>query len=156
MNWLKRNAFPARDDPTPLKGAELKKPALENPVANGMWRRNIIWSGNLNSKTFCEALAFTNKVGELAEKLQHHPDIYLAWGEVKLTVWTHKIDGLTESDFIFAAKVKRASMKSESFTSCQVCFGSQEDLLRMRIRRRSCPLSKCSWMIRSKTSGEQE
>ena len=51
------------------------------------------------------ALAFTNQVGQLAESQNHHPDIYLAWGRVKLTLWTHKIDGLTESDFIFAAKV---------------------------------------------------
>ncbi|UCD78766.1 MAG: 4a-hydroxytetrahydrobiopterin dehydratase [Desulfobacterales bacterium] len=54
---------------------------------------------------FRQALAFTNQVGELAEAQGHHPDIYLAWGKVKLMVWTHKIDGLTESDFIFAAKV---------------------------------------------------
>jgi 4a-hydroxytetrahydrobiopterin dehydratase len=53
---------------------------------------------------FCEALAFTNRVGELAEEQGHHPDIHLAWGLVKLQVWTHKIDGLTESDFVFAAK----------------------------------------------------
>lgn len=54
---------------------------------------------------FRAALAFTNQVGELAESQRHHPDIYLAWGKVKLTLWTHKIDGLTESDFVFAAKV---------------------------------------------------
>lgn len=55
-------------------------------------------------KNFKEALDFTNKVGELAESQGHHPDIYLAWGKVKLTIWTHKVDGLTESDFILAAK----------------------------------------------------
>ena len=54
---------------------------------------------------FREGLTLTNAVGELAEAQGHHPDIYLAWGKVKLTLWTHKIDGLTESDFIFAAKV---------------------------------------------------
>ena len=53
---------------------------------------------------FRQALGFANRVGELAETQGHHPDIYLAWGKVKLTVWTHKIDGLTESDFILAAK----------------------------------------------------
>ena len=56
-------------------------------------------------KNFRQALDFTNRVGELAETQGHHPDIYLAWGKVRLTVWTHKIDGLTESDFIFAAKI---------------------------------------------------
>jgi 4a-hydroxytetrahydrobiopterin dehydratase len=55
-------------------------------------------------KDFREALDFTNRVGALAEAQGHHPDIYLTWGKVKLTIWTHKIDGLTESDFIMAAK----------------------------------------------------
>jgi 4a-hydroxytetrahydrobiopterin dehydratase len=55
-------------------------------------------------KNFREALDFTNRVGELAEEQGHHPDIYLAWGKVRLTVWTHKIDGLSESDFVLAAK----------------------------------------------------
>lgn len=54
---------------------------------------------------FEQALAFTNKVGELAEEEGHHPDIFLAWGKVKLTIFTHKIDGLSEADFILAAKV---------------------------------------------------
>ncbi len=53
---------------------------------------------------FRQALEFTNEVGALAEEQGHHPDVYLAWGKVKLILWTHKIDGLTESDFIFAAK----------------------------------------------------
>ncbi len=53
---------------------------------------------------FKQALAFTNRVGDLAEQQGHHPDIYLAWGKVVLTIWTHAIDGLTESDFILAAK----------------------------------------------------
>lgn len=56
---------------------------------------------------FVQALAFTNKVGELAETEGHHPDIYLAWGKVGIKIWTHKIDGLTESDFVLAAKIDR-------------------------------------------------
>ncbi len=58
-------------------------------------------------KNFREALAFTNRVGELAEGVGHHPDIHLTWGKVRLTVWTHKIDGLHEADFVFAAKADR-------------------------------------------------
>jgi 4a-hydroxytetrahydrobiopterin dehydratase len=54
---------------------------------------------------FATALAFTNQVGELAEKQAHHPDIHLSWGSVRMTIWTHKIDGLTESDFVLAAKI---------------------------------------------------
>ena len=56
---------------------------------------------------FRQALDFTNRVGELAEEVGHHPDIHLAWGKVVLTVWTHKIDGLHEADFVFAAKADR-------------------------------------------------
>jgi 4a-hydroxytetrahydrobiopterin dehydratase len=53
---------------------------------------------------FRAALAFTNRVGELAEAEQHHPDLHLAWGKVIMQVWTHKIDGLSENDFILAAR----------------------------------------------------
>ncbi len=58
-------------------------------------------------KDFKDALAFANSVGDLAESVNHHPDIHLSWGKVVLHLWTHKIDGLSESDFIFAAKVDR-------------------------------------------------
>ena len=56
-------------------------------------------------KNFRQALDFTNQIGELAETAGHHPDIYLAWGKVRVTIWTRKIDGLTESDFVLAAKL---------------------------------------------------
>lgn len=56
---------------------------------------------------FATALAFTNRVGELAEAEGHHPDIHLAWGKVRLTIWTHAVDGLTESDFVLAARADR-------------------------------------------------
>ena len=55
-------------------------------------------------KDFAKALEFVNKVGQLAESQGHHPDIYLSWGKVKLTIWTHKINGLHKNDFILAAK----------------------------------------------------
>ena len=58
---------------------------------------------------FAKALAFVNRIGAIAEEQSHHPDIYLAWGKVTVEVWTHKINGLTESDFIFAAKCDRSS-----------------------------------------------
>ncbi|WP_243136936.1 4a-hydroxytetrahydrobiopterin dehydratase [Alkaliphilus serpentinus] len=58
-------------------------------------------------KNFKEALEFTNKVGALAEEEGHHPDIHLSWGRVKLIIYTHKIDGLSEADFVLAAKVEK-------------------------------------------------
>ena len=75
----------------------------------GHWR--VVADHHLESeyrfKDFREALHFTNRVGELAEAQRHHPDIYLAWGKVRLCVWTHKINGLTKNDFVFAANVDR-------------------------------------------------
>jgi len=56
---------------------------------------------------FVSALAFVNAVGALAEREGHHPDVYLTWGNVRIEIWTHKIDGLTESDFILAARIDR-------------------------------------------------
>ena len=58
-------------------------------------------------RDFKQALEFVNRVGALAEEEGHHPDILLAWGKAEITMWTHKIDGLTESDFIMAAKIDR-------------------------------------------------
>jgi 4a-hydroxytetrahydrobiopterin dehydratase len=58
---------------------------------------------------FKTALNFTNKIGAIAEEQGHHPDIYLGWGKVDVKIWTHKIDGLTESDFILAAKIDKSA-----------------------------------------------
>ena len=95
--------IPCRGGVPPLKGEELD--ALQEKLGNG-WQ--ILNEHHLEKEyifaDFRQALDFTVKVGEVAENQDHHPDIYLAWGKVKLTIWTHKIDGLTESDFILAAK----------------------------------------------------
>lgn len=56
---------------------------------------------------FKAALEFVNRVGELAEWEQHHPDIHLAYGKVRVELWTHKVDGLSVNDFILAAKIDR-------------------------------------------------
>lgn len=55
-------------------------------------------------KNFMEGLSFVNKVGALAEEEGHHPDIFLSYGRVKLEIFSHKIDGLSENDFVLAAK----------------------------------------------------
>jgi 4a-hydroxytetrahydrobiopterin dehydratase len=59
-------------------------------------------------KNFAEAMAYANRVAAIADEQSHHPDLYVRWGAVRVEVWTHKIDGLTESDFYFAAKCDRA------------------------------------------------
>jgi len=59
-------------------------------------------------KNFAQALAFTQKVGELAEEADHHPALLTEWGKVQVDWWTHKIGGLHRNDFIMAAKTDRA------------------------------------------------
>ena len=102
----KKTCIPCKGGVPPLKGIKLYD--LLEKLKND-WE--IIKEHHLEKeylfKNFKEALNFTIKVGELAENQGHHPDIFLAWGKVKLTIWTHKIDGLTESDFIFAAKADK-------------------------------------------------
>ena len=58
---------------------------------------------------FKTALDFVNRAGAIAEEQAHHPDILLAWGKAEVTIYTHKIDGLTASDFVLAAKINRVS-----------------------------------------------
>jgi 4a-hydroxytetrahydrobiopterin dehydratase len=104
MNALaEKQCVPCKGGVPPLRGQELVRLASE---LGGGWQ--VVEERQLEKeyrfKDFREALGFTNKIGELAEAQGHHPDIYLAWGKVKLTIWTHKINGLTESDFVLAAK----------------------------------------------------
>ncbi len=101
-----KQCIPCKGNIPRLKGESLEK--LHRQLDDG-WA--IVDEHHLEReykfKNFRQALDFTNRVGELAEQQGHHPDIYLSWGRVKLEIWTHKINGLTESDFIFAAKVDR-------------------------------------------------
>jgi 4a-hydroxytetrahydrobiopterin dehydratase len=103
-----KDCVPCKGGIPPLKGKELTQ--LKQELQPG-WQ--IVNEHHLEReikfKDFREALNFTNQVGDLAEAQGHHPDIYLAWGKVRVTIWTHKIDGLTESDFVLAAKVDRLS-----------------------------------------------
>jgi 4a-hydroxytetrahydrobiopterin dehydratase len=107
----KKECVPCRGGIPPLKGKPLQD--LLSAVGNG-WK--LVGEHHLEKEykfeDFRQALDFTNLVGEMAELQNHHPDIYLAWGKVKVTIWTHKIDGLTESDFIFAAKTDQLLQKT--------------------------------------------
>ena len=98
-----RECVPCRGGVPPLEGDELAQ--LHAELAND-WQ--LVEAHHLDKtykfSNFAEALGFTNRVGELAEKVNHHPEIRLSWGWVRLIIYTHKIDGLTESDFIWAAK----------------------------------------------------
>jgi 4a-hydroxytetrahydrobiopterin dehydratase len=96
--------IPCRGGVPPLKGEELRATARE---LGGGWR--VVDEHHLEKDftfpDFAQALSFTNAVGAIAEREGHHPDIYLAWGKARVQIWTHKVDGLTRSDFILAAKI---------------------------------------------------
>jgi 4a-hydroxytetrahydrobiopterin dehydratase len=98
-----RSCVPCRGGVPPLPPDEIEP--LQGQL-NSEWEvvNHHHLSRTYRFKNFKEALEFTNRVGEMAEKQGHHPDLTLAWGRVGVEVWTHKIDGLTESDFVFAAK----------------------------------------------------
>jgi 4a-hydroxytetrahydrobiopterin dehydratase len=98
-----KKCIPCSKATAPLKGELLR--SLHDQLDGG-WQ--VVEEHHLEKAypfpNFREALAFVNKVGEIAEEEGHHPDIFLSYGKVMVQLWTHKIDGLSESDFILAAK----------------------------------------------------
>ena len=101
-----RTCVPCRGGIPPLKGEALEEMRRQLPEAES-WQ--VVSEHHLlrafTFPDFKQALDFVNRVGAVAEEQGHHPDILLKWGKVEITLWTHKIDGLTESDFIMAAKI---------------------------------------------------
>ncbi len=101
-----RRCVPCKGGVSPLRGAALL--VLHNQLGGdaGGWR--IVDEHHLEKEfrfaNFADALGFVNRVGAMADEQDHHPDVLLSWGRARITIWTHTIDGLTESDFVFAAK----------------------------------------------------
>jgi 4a-hydroxytetrahydrobiopterin dehydratase len=109
MSLAQKHCVPCRGGVPPLKGAE-----LENLKAQ-LTGWDVVDEHHL-SKTypfpdFQKALDFVNRAGAIAEEEGHHPDLYLSWGKTRVEIWTHKINGLTESDFILAAKIDQILQK---------------------------------------------
>jgi 4a-hydroxytetrahydrobiopterin dehydratase len=100
-----KKCVPCRGGVPPLKGDELEQ--LHRNVSDWTVTNEHHLHREFRFPDFKRALDFVNRVGAVAEEQGHHPDILLAWGKADITLWTHKIDGLTESDFIMAAKIDR-------------------------------------------------
>jgi 4a-hydroxytetrahydrobiopterin dehydratase len=100
-----KQCVPCKGGTPPLKGKELD--SLARQLGHD-WK--VIGEHQLEKefkfKNFAQALEFTNRIGAVAEEQDHHPDIFLAWGKVGVTLWTHSIDGLAEGDFVMAAKIE--------------------------------------------------
>ncbi len=108
MSLESKTCVPCRGGVPPLAGSALAEIHHQLPEASD-WK--VVNDHHLTRAftfpDFKQALDFVNRVGALAEEQGHHPDIVLKWGKVEIILWTHKIDGLTESDFIMAAKITR-------------------------------------------------
>ena len=103
MSLATKHCVPCKGGVPPVQGEELEQLKAQVPgweVVNGHHLQKTY-----KFPDFRTALDFVNKAGAIAEEEGHHPDLLLSWGKVEVTTWTHKIDGLTESDFILAAKI---------------------------------------------------
>lgn len=107
MNLADKQCIPCRGGVPPLDDTTARQLLAE---LGDDWQ--LDGSGHLSREfrfsNFVDALAFANRVGVIAEEQAHHPDLHVAWGKCRIEIWTHKIDGLTESDFYLAAKISRA------------------------------------------------
>jgi len=107
MGLAEQTCVPCRGGVPPLNAEQIQ------PLASQVKNWNVVDNHHIEKdfkfSDFKTALDFVNKVGAIAEEQGHHPDIYLAWGKAQVKIWTHKINGLTESDFILAAKIDRAA-----------------------------------------------
>ena len=100
-----RQCVPCRGGVPPLKGDEIE--TFLSQLTDWQVVRQHHLRKEYKFEDFRETLAFVNRIGELAEAQGHHPDICFGWGKAEITIWTHKIDGLTESDFVLAAKIDK-------------------------------------------------
>jgi 4a-hydroxytetrahydrobiopterin dehydratase len=103
MSLAERHCVPCRGGVPRLVGGELEK--LKSQISG--WQvvdEHHLWKA-YSFPDFRTALDFVNKSGAIAEDEGHHPDLFLSWGKVEVKIWTHKIDGLTENDFVLAAKI---------------------------------------------------
>ncbi len=107
MSLAEQRCVPCRGGVPALQGEELE--ALHRRLGGG-WQ---VVDGHHLSKSFqlddfAQALALVDRLGAIAEEQGHHPDLHLSWGRVRVEIWTHKIHGLTESDFVLAARFDSA------------------------------------------------
>jgi 4a-hydroxytetrahydrobiopterin dehydratase len=102
MSLAEKHCIPCKGGVPPLQGEALETMKAQVPDWQVVDGHHL--SRSFTFPDFKTALEFVNRVGAVAEEEGHHPDLLLTWGKVDIKIWTHKIDGLTESDFILAAK----------------------------------------------------
>jgi 4a-hydroxytetrahydrobiopterin dehydratase len=106
-----RECIPCRGGVPPLSDEEIRPLLTQLGAGWHVTERNDTKRGTIKILSctyrfgdFAETMRAAVRIGEMAEQQQHHPDLHVSWGRLNVEIWTHKIGGLTESDFIFAAK----------------------------------------------------
>jgi len=110
----RRRCIPCSESTGVLSDAEIER--LHADLEHWEVKRGHHLARTFTFPDFAQALEFVNRIGAIAEEEGHHPDIHLAWGRVHVEIWTHKVDGLTESDFILAAKINEVCCNTEKQT----------------------------------------
>lgn len=105
MSLADKHCIPCRGGVPPLAGLELERLRAQLPDWQVVDGHHLVRT--FTFPDFRTALDFVNRAGAIAEEEGHHPDLLLSWGKVEVKTWTHTIDGLTESDFILAAKIDK-------------------------------------------------
>ncbi len=105
LDLADQKCVPCKGGVPPLRASEIEP--LLSRLDNWTVEANKKLIKSYPFKNFLEPVRFVNAITEVAEAEGHHPDLYVRWGEVRIYLWTHKVDGLTESDFIMAAKIDR-------------------------------------------------
>ena len=104
-DFASKECIPCKGGVPAIKGRELEGLLRHAPGWTAVEEHHI--TRTFKFPDFKAALGFTNRVGAIAEEQGHHPDILLSWGSVGITLYTHKVNGLTENDFIMAARINR-------------------------------------------------
>lgn len=105
MKLSEKRCVPCRGGVPPLTNEEIEP--LIKQLSGWAVDKNSKITKEFKFKNFKEAVAFVNSITKIAEEEGHHPDLYVSYGKVIVHIWTHKINGLTESDFILAAKIDK-------------------------------------------------
>lgn len=108
MSLAEKSCVPCRGGVPPMESHRVEEMLRQLDAGWSATHDHTRLERAFSFKGFAPALAFANKIGDIAEAEGHHPDLHVRWGSCTVEIWTHKINGLTESDFILAAKVDRA------------------------------------------------
>lgn len=108
-NLVQKKCVPCEGGVPPLKGEALQEYLDQVAGWEQVNEHHIVKTYTFPD--FVAALSFVNKIGDIAEQENHHPDICFGWGKVEVTLWTHAVSGLSENDFILAAKIDQRSEK---------------------------------------------